>query len=136
MEQRSLPGFGGSRIIRTADLWRHAIVTKAGCWEWSGPKDVGGYGIVPGDKVAAAHRLSFLLSRGFDAGSGHVCHHCDNPPCVRPDHLFLGSRVENYRDCMAKGRQFGYGKGRAKRPLTVGVDEFIAAQAHADAGSW
>lgn len=133
MEQLSLPGFGGNRIIRTADLWRHVVVTEAGCWEWSGTRNNAGYGIVSGGEVLVAHRLAYLLSRGVDPGPLLVCHRCDNPPCCNPDHLFLGTHADNHRDAQIKGRSSPYGhKVKSRRPFVVGIAEYIAALDHAD----
>lgn len=80
--------------------------TEEGCWEWQGPRKYNGYGqlSVGNLHMAIAHRVSFFLANGaFDAAL-FVCHSCDNPPCVRPDHLFLGTAKDNMEDCLKKGR--------------------------------
>lgn len=78
------------------------------CWEWQGALDTGGYGMVgigsgPGHSVKA-HRLSYALFVGPIQEGLLVCHHCDNPKCVRPDHLFTGTHKDNSRDMLQKGR--------------------------------
>lgn len=74
------------------------------CWLWSGSTN-GRYGrIVVDGKNTPAHRVSWTLHNGPVPDDRSVCHHCDNPLCVRPDHLFLGTQSDNMRDCAAKGR--------------------------------
>jgi hypothetical protein len=76
------------------------------CWEWMGSRDRrSGYGqISVAGKVLKAHRVSWELHRGPVPGSLCVLHACDNPRCVRPSHLFLGTQLENIADREAKGR--------------------------------
>lgn len=78
-----------------------------GCWLWQGSIRTGRkYGTVGfRSKIYLAHRLSWKLAFGEVPESLCVCHICDVPACVRPDHLFLGTHQENMRDMMAKGRQ-------------------------------
>lgn len=61
-----------------------------------------------------AHRLSWLIHFGEIPPEMHVCHRCDNPPCVNPRHLFLGTNLDNRRDSIAKGR-FRVGRGERHR---------------------
>lgn len=74
------------------------------CWEWTSQRNGGGYGLFSlNGKPVYAHRLSYYLSNGvFD---GFVLHKCDNPPCVNPEHLFVGTHQDNMDDMYAKGRR-------------------------------
>lgn len=75
------------------------------CWEWTGSLSRRGYGRMgTGPSRISAHRLAWTLAHG-DPGHLLVCHRCDNPKCVRIDHLFLGTDADNVRDCIAKGRR-------------------------------
>ena len=78
----------------------------AGCWEWVAGKNKDGYGQFHlGGKQHGAARASYLI-RGIDLPSDvFVCHTCDNPSCVNPEHLFLGSHSDNMQDMMSKGRK-------------------------------
>lgn len=86
-----------------------------GCWLWLSGKDADGYGGFNADHDGVtyrrAHRYSYALHHGPIPTGMQVCHTCDTPSCVRPDHLFLGSIAENMADKMAKGRHVGQGRG-------------------------
>lgn len=84
----------------------HTNISKDGCWLWSGPKLLAGYGKfgVRG-KTVSAHRFSYSHYIGKIPEAMHICHTCDTPACVNPDHLFLGTHQDNMRDKVAKLRQ-------------------------------
>ena len=77
------------------------------CWEWRGWRDPNGYGrLGKGPRSLLAHRIAKAIAIGvtLDDLALDVCHRCDNPPCVNPDHLFLGTHTDNMRDMRRKGR--------------------------------
>lgn len=80
------------------------------CWEWTSTRTKRGYGCLnyrndDGHRSIYAHRLSWEIHNGPIPNSLHVLHRCDNPPCVNPKHLFLGTHGDNMRDMFAKGRR-------------------------------
>lgn len=83
----------------------NAVFVKDGCWGWLGSKDDKGYGQIYGNgRLIRAHRLSWSMVNGEIPKGMYVCHHCDNPSCANPAHLFLGTCLDNVRDKIAKGR--------------------------------
>lgn len=81
------------------------FVRNGDCWNWRGAVDKDGYGIFTyAGKTYRAARFAIEFD-GRELGPGQfACHHCDNPQCVRPDHLFVGTNADNMQDMVRKGR--------------------------------
>lgn len=86
-------------------FWSH-VEKSNDCWNWVGGKDGGGYGCFSSSmmKERKSHRISWILHYGEIPNGMHILHHCDNPSCVNPNHLFIGKNVDNVRDKIRKGR--------------------------------
>ena len=81
---------------------------RTGCWTWSGGTDRGGYGKFSlKGQGTSAHRASYRILVGPIPGGLEVRHKCDNPPCVNPGHLELGTHADNMRDMAERGRGVG-----------------------------
>jgi hypothetical protein len=81
------------------------FIEVGGCWNWRGYLNNNGYGTISIDGVEEyAHRASWMFFFGKIPEGMCVLHHCDNPSCVRPDHLFLGTMSDNSKDMWRKGR--------------------------------
>jgi hypothetical protein len=96
-----------------ARFWSYVDTDSSptGCWLWTGTKDNKGYGVFARSaggpsprRQVRAQRMSYALRSGPIPGTLHTCHICDNPPCVNPDHLFLGTARDNVADRHRKGR--------------------------------
>jgi HNH endonuclease/CENP-B-like protein len=106
-------GFSPNFIER---FWAKVTIADS-CWLWTGATTPFGYGVLStGTWMYArryqqilAHRASWILHYGPVPIGLQVLHHCDNPPCCRPDHLWIGTQKENMHDMIKKGRHFTQG---------------------------
>jgi hypothetical protein len=91
-------------------FWRNVNRTDdpEECWVWKLGTTDNGYGLVKksGLPTRRAHRVAWMVHTGeLPPDELMVCHHCDNPPCVNPKHLFLGTAMDNHKDMVSKGRR-------------------------------
>jgi hypothetical protein len=111
------------RLARTKEpmsideFWKN-VHKDDGCWEWQGPRFWNNYGrVIWNGRGQNAHRIAYEITFGeLPSGKIHVCHHCDNPPCCNPAHLFPGTARDNQMDSSRKGRNT---KGRKQTPDVI-----------------
>jgi hypothetical protein len=103
------------------------ILNENHCWLWNGTKDKNGYGIISHNKkLFKVHRLMYEIHYAEPLKSLHCLHKCDNPSCVNPSHLFLGTNLDNIRDKIDKGRSYtGYQKGECNGASKLKNDDVI-----------
>lgn len=90
-----------------ADRFWPKVQKTETCWLWTGAKNDAGYGKLWDYEYGApraAHRLAWEMEHGAIPDGLFLCHHCDTPTCVRPDHMFVGTQFDNMRDAARKGR--------------------------------
>lgn len=88
-----------------ARFWAKVEKRDNDCWLWLGAKNQDGYGhFKVGNRAISAHRIAYVLKVGSIPTGVSILHSCDNRACVRPDHLFMGTQLDNVTDMMRKGR--------------------------------
>ncbi len=109
------------------------IRSKDECWKWKASRPGGNAygGFRASGHHYQAHRFAFIVTIGPIPDGMFVCHKCDNPPCCNPDHLFVGTRLDNIRDMVSKGRhRFDFGgidgKRRQRMAVRRGKDSHLA----------
>ncbi len=108
-------------------LEKAEVNPETGCWDWTACKVWGGYGrINVAGKAKLAHRISYELHRGPVRDDLQVCHTCDNRGCINPEHLFVGTNMDNVADKMEKGRQ---SRGSTHGPAKLTESDVIAIRA-------
>lgn len=100
------PCSGKIKTIPAEKRFWNFVEKTATCWLWKASKCGKGYGAFAASwkKHQMAHKFSWIMHNGPIQNGLFVMHHCDNPSCVRPDHLWLGSNSDNMRDMIKKGR--------------------------------
>lgn len=109
------------KLSLNKQFWNRVEKTNI-CWLWTGAKrDNNNYGcLVVNGKRILAHRFSWILHNGYIPKKMCVLHKCDNPPCVNPAHLFLGTQSDNMHDMYKKGRGNKYIiEGGEKHPRAI-----------------
>ncbi len=105
-------------------FWEKVDTTSQDCWEWQANRDSKNYGrfrLTSARRPVLAHRFAYEDVMGHISKGSLVLHKCDNPPCVNPKHLYLGTHLDNRRDAYVRGRQwqglqanFGWGEKSEK----------------------
>lgn len=98
-------------------------VSPTGCWEWTSPNSLVGRGrgyVSLGGKPMLHHRAVWTLLRGPIPEGAFLCHHCDNPKCANPDHLYVGDHRSNVRDMWERGRHWT--QREPERARAIGIE--------------
>lgn len=121
-EEQVTSAITSSPSVFMADLQQRLLKRvrrlMTGCWIWTGSTKPNGYGnINVAGKTLMTHRAAWLAFKGEIPNGMQVCHHCDTPACVNPDHLFLGSQKDNMDDMDAKGRRVVPNNAGSSNPM-------------------
>lgn len=126
----------GERYPIEVRFWRRVVclLNGSGCWHWTAYTQPEGYGVIRHAKKAMlAHRVSYELHHGVSLTPDQViCHSCDNPRCVNPAHLWLGSKGLNNLDRHAKGRSRGASHAGSVNPMSKLTEDEVRALRAAD----
>lgn len=102
----------GRRPVAAEDRFWSKVDKSGGpdaCWTWTAARNRNGYGqFWQGRNGIVVHRFSWMMHNGPIPVGLFCCHHCDNPPCVNPAHLFIGTNSDNMRDAQRKGRKYAH----------------------------
>jgi len=96
-----------NKLISIEEKLKKYVIDDRNCWNWIGSKDRDGYGVFGHhrNKQLRAHRASYGLYVGEIPNGMMVCHFCDNPSCINPKHLFVGTAKDNTQDMIRKQRR-------------------------------
>lgn len=128
------PNLTIGKCVVLSEFWKRYVATESGCWEWTAGRYRRGYGVV--GKHGYAHRVAWELTHGVTLRTDEeVCHRCDNPPCINPSHLFLGTHEDNLRDARKKGHTVVGGvKLEGHRGLRLGPEDVRAIRVRLASG--
>jgi len=117
---------------------RVSISSPDACWDWNGPRQPHGYGlfhIASMQRNVGTHRISYVIAHGDIPNGMCVCHSCDNPSCVNPAHLWVGTQAQNVVDRKLKGRN-GASRGESSPKAILTEVDVIEIRRRAAAGRW
>jgi hypothetical protein len=114
-----------------SDVFEHYTVADNGCWNWTLGKSKGYGAINYMGRVWAAHRVAYELAKGPIPAGLSVCHSCDNPACINPNHLFVGTHRDNMLDKERKGRANHVGARGVRNANSILTEKDVIAMRQA-----